>query len=210
MDKIETGPKVKIEIKFTDGTVVSSGEKSTLLIEECLYASDSPTSCSFALRFSRGVCRVITGAIAQINPDRFKVRARMATIGIRGCDLVFNSTSVKDSIYVLDIGQAKSIEIDTSNNGSVINDLTSGRTIEIDAKAKRHISITEPQTAVTVTEGKGAEQHYIDMNESRDLISETSHLMPAHYEVQQKANGATLKITPVKKLKNTTPGPKQN
>jgi len=196
MDKIETGANTKLEIKFIDDTVVSPGEKSTIIIEECLYSPANPAKCSFAFRFVRGVCRLLTGHIAHINPDNFKVKTKLATMGIRGCDLVFKNTPVKNSIYVLDVGQSKSIEVDTTVNGTDVIDINTGKELGVDPSVQRHISIKEPQTAVTVTEGQGAEQFSFGKDEERSLITETSHLTPARYELQQKANGATLRITP--------------
>lgn len=198
MDRIETGPASKLEIRFTDGTVVSQGEKSILVIEDCLYSPDESAQCNFVMRFSRGICRVVTGLIAEINPDRFKVRAKMATVGIRGCDLVFRSTPAINDVYVLDLGKAKSIEILSTANGSGVNNLDTGSEIDIDKSLKREIAVTDPLSLVSITEGKGPEQRTIGIEEARSLITETSRMTPARYELQQKSDGAILKIKPVK------------
>ena len=198
MDRIETGPVSKLEIRFSDGTVISQGERSVIVIEDCLYMPDNSSRCNFVLRFSRGICRVVTGFIAEINPDRFKVRAKMATVGIRGCDLIFRSTPTINDIYVLDLGSAKSVEIFTTSNGSSVNNLETGSELDLDSSLKSAITVTNPLLHLSISEGKGPEQHTIGMDEARSLITETSHMTPARYEIQQKADGAILKIKPVK------------
>ena len=198
MDRIEIGPASKLEIRFSDGTIVSQGEKSVIVIEECLYLPDEAERCNFVMRFSRGICRVATGLIAEINPNRFKIRVKMATVGIRGCDLIFRSTPTINDVYVLDLGKAKSVEIFTTSNGSSVNNLETGSELDLDNSVKRNITITDPLSHLSLLEGKGPEQNTIGMDEARSLITETSHMTPARYELQQKADGAILKIKPVK------------
>jgi len=197
-EKIETRSNTKLEIKLTDGTVLSQGENSIIAIDECVYDPSSAPRCSFIMRFMRGTCRVMTGLITDLNPDRFKVRAKMATVGIRGCDLVFKSTDARDDIYILDLGMSKAVTVEASSDGSQLMESDTGKTIPLDPEKKSEFNITEPQTVVSVTRGKGAEQRGIGPEESRGLITETSHLTPARYELQQKADGAVLKISPDK------------
>lgn len=196
MDRIETGPNTKLEIKLIDGTVVSQGERSVILIEECVYIPDNPTSCGFVMRFTRGLCRVVTGLITDVNPNRFKVKARMATVGIRGCDLVFKSTPDRNDIYVLDMGRSKSVEVLTTSDGSSVTDPDSGRELDVDNSKKQRITVNQPQNVVSIVRGRGPEEHNIGADEARSLISETSRMTPAHYELQQKSDGAVLKLSP--------------
>ncbi|MDD4870543.1 MAG: FecR domain-containing protein [Kiritimatiellae bacterium] len=203
MDRIETGPNTKLEIKFVDGTVVSQGEKSVIIIEECMFNQGSPAGCGFVLRFNRGICRVVTGLIADVNPYRFKVRTKTVTVGIRGCDLVFKSTPSRDDIFVLDMARTKSIELETTCDGTPITDTDTGVDLAVDDTNKRHISLTAPQTAVSIVSGKEPEKRNIGTDEIKRLISETSRLRPARYELQQKANGAIFTITPDKTADQT-------
>jgi hypothetical protein len=204
MDKIETALNAKLEIKFNDGTVISQGEKSVIVIEECIFDAAKPAECCFVLRFVRGICRIVTGLITDINPQRFIVKSRMSTTRIHGCDLVFKSTLSRNDIYVLDMGRAKSINVETTSDGSPVIDTITGRYLPVDENRKSHISITEPQAVVSVVNGKEPEYRNIGMDEARGLITETSNLIPARYELQQKANGAILKIISGKTPDNST------
>jgi len=195
-ERIETTPGTKMDIRFTDGTQISQGEKSVIVIDEYLFDPRSAERCSFVGRFTKGICRVVTGLITDINPDRFKVRTKMATVGIRGCDLVFKSNSSKDDIYVLELGRAKSVQIQTTSDGTPVMDPATGRILPVEKFKAVELTVTEPQTAVTITDCKGYEERKISVEESRTLITESSHLAPARYELQQKADGATLRIAP--------------
>jgi len=195
-ERIETTPNAKLNIKFTDGTTISQGEKSAIVIDECIYDPVSPEKCCFVGRFTRGICRVVTGLITDINPQRFTIRTKMATVGIRGCELVFKSSSAKDDIYVLELGRAKSVEVQTTSNGTPIMDTTTGGTLPVDKTKMVDMSITDPQTAVTIANGKCPEERKVGAEEARELITEASNLTPARYELLQKADGATLRIAP--------------
>jgi len=204
MDRIESAINSKVEIKFNDGTVLSLGPKTSLTIEESIFDPLSPKNCGFILRFSRGVCRVVTGLITELNPDRFRVRVLLATAGIRGCDLVFKSTPTRDDIYILDMGRTKSVDIETTSDGSPVMNPDTGKELKVYDERKRYISVTEPNNMVSITSGKGPEQKTINVEEVRNLITETSHLVPARYELHQGSDGAVLRLTP-----GNTPAPSE-
>jgi len=109
-DKITTGKGSKVQIMFDDDSVLSQGEASEMTIDNYVYSPEKKNSnCS--LKLAKGVFRVITGKITELNPDRFKVRTRMATIGIRGCELGFSLRRDKEDIYILELPKGKSIVI---------------------------------------------------------------------------------------------------
>lgn len=82
-DTITTAPKSFAVIKLNDGTRISIRPNTVLAINE--YA-DKAGEESATMRLFRGGLRAISGLISKRNPDAFKVRTAVATIGIRGTE----------------------------------------------------------------------------------------------------------------------------
>ena len=98
-DKITTMAGSRLQIMFTDNSVVSQGEKSSMTIDEYVFTPSKQTENACSLNLAQGVFRVVTDRITKLNPDRFKVKTKMATIGIRGCDLGFNLRPGEERVY---------------------------------------------------------------------------------------------------------------
>lgn len=103
-DRITTGPGGRLQIALSDGTVISEGEKSELVIDEYIHSPSKKDANACTLKILRGIVRVVTGQITRLNPERFRVRSRMASIGVRGCDLAFSVTEEGENVYVLSFG----------------------------------------------------------------------------------------------------------
>ena len=81
-DSVITNDKAKVQIIFTDETIVTIGKNSNFSISEYLFEDDQEPVVKFAML--KGAMRTITGKIGKIAPDKFTVTAKTATIGIRG------------------------------------------------------------------------------------------------------------------------------
>ena len=84
-DIITTQAKAKAQILFEDKTVITIGKSSIFKIEEYLYDEKNP---ELSFNVSKGAFRAITGKIGKIAPDRFKLKTKTATIGIRGTQIL--------------------------------------------------------------------------------------------------------------------------
>jgi len=93
-DIIKTADKSKVQIIFDDNTIVTIGKKSSLDIEDYLYDTVSPKKSKVKLKFFRGAFKSITGKIGKVAPERFKLKTKNATIGIRGTVLAGNQNRV--------------------------------------------------------------------------------------------------------------------
>lgn len=82
-DTITTGPKSFAVLKLNDGTRISVRPDTVLAINDY---SEAPGKESASMRLFRGGLRAISGYISKRNPDAFKVRTAVATIGIRGTE----------------------------------------------------------------------------------------------------------------------------
>lgn len=81
-DNIITKDKAQVQLIFKDETIISIGKNSNFSIEEYLFLDTKKPVAKFKLL--NGMMRAITGKIGKIAPDKFTVRVKTATIGIRG------------------------------------------------------------------------------------------------------------------------------
>ncbi|MGE4294112.1 MAG: FecR domain-containing protein [Campylobacterales bacterium] len=73
----------QVRIKMSDGTLITVGGGTEMKIEAF---STETNDASFDL--AQGTLRTITGQIGKIAPDRFKIKTKTATMGIRGTDFI--------------------------------------------------------------------------------------------------------------------------
>lgn len=93
-DKIKTATSSKVQLLLDDDSVITIGEDSELAISDFLY--DEETQNALELELSHGFFRTLTGKIGKLAPERFKLKTRSATIGIRGTDFgVFVANDVE-------------------------------------------------------------------------------------------------------------------
>lgn len=100
-DRILTAEESRLQILFVDDSLLSVGEKSDLVIDEYVYSPASKTGNAASHSLASGLFRVVTDKITRLNPEGFRVRTRMATIGIRGCDLGFRIEAEEETIFVV-------------------------------------------------------------------------------------------------------------
>jgi len=81
-DIIKTHENTKVQLIFTDETIISLGKNSNFSIKEFLFEDNQEPIAKFGM--INGAIRVITGKIGKIAPERFSVSTKTATIGIRG------------------------------------------------------------------------------------------------------------------------------
>lgn len=118
-DKVVTAKSTKLQILFDDNSLVSQGPDSEMVIDEYVYSRANEKSGKCGIKLSKGVFRVITGRITDINPKRFKVRTRMATIGIRGCEIGFDIGLAQELIYVLELPPGHTMIIESHGAGGI-------------------------------------------------------------------------------------------
>ncbi len=83
-EQLVTGPEGNIEVKFIDDTLLSQGGNSRITLDDYVYDTSDTSASELLLDITEGTFRVVTGKIAEQNPERFKVGSPLATIGIRG------------------------------------------------------------------------------------------------------------------------------
>jgi len=81
---VKTGPKSFAIINLQDDTRMTLRPKTTFAVEEMNAKKDKKASA--LLRLFRGGLRTVTGFISKFNPNGYRVRTAVATIGIRGTE----------------------------------------------------------------------------------------------------------------------------
>ena len=82
-DTINTGKRGRIQILFSDGTLISLGRKTEMKISEYQWNRDNKKG-ALKTTVKEGTFRVMGGAITKYAPKNFTTDTPTATIGIRG------------------------------------------------------------------------------------------------------------------------------
>lgn len=200
-DNIETGPESTLIITFVDNTRLSMGEKTACIIDEYVYDPSGESDCSFAMRMVKGVCRIVTGFITDLNPDRFKVETRMATIGIRGCELGFQSKPEEEKIFVVGLGSDEAVVVSSADKGAPVNNMVTGENTGAETTP---LIVSNPGTVVIVAKGLGRSTRAMSPGEERQLTTDTSPLKSVKQDATVNPNSTIFVIGPKKKTSRDT------
>jgi len=89
-ERLSTGPNGAASILLKDGTVLTMGPNTTMDLSR--FQFDSTTQRGhFVLDLLQGSVRVITGLLARVNPDLFKVQTPTSVVGVRGTDFIVDA-----------------------------------------------------------------------------------------------------------------------
>ncbi|ACS78859.1 FecR domain-containing protein [Maridesulfovibrio salexigens] len=83
-DELITGVDGQVEVRFADDTLLSQGAQSAIFLDDYVYDEVDEESSDLFFKMGTGTFRMVTGKIAEQNPERFKIGSPLATIGIRG------------------------------------------------------------------------------------------------------------------------------
>ncbi|WP_051677024.1 FecR domain-containing protein [Maridesulfovibrio frigidus] len=83
-EELITGAGGSAEIRFVDDTLLSQGSDSSINLDNYVFDDAADSTSELLFNMTQGTFRMVTGKIAEQNPERFKVGSPLATIGIRG------------------------------------------------------------------------------------------------------------------------------
>jgi len=83
-DQIKTGKNSRLQLQFNDKTIISLGKESVFNVEEYFFDEKQPKKTKASFKMAKGVFKSITGRIGKINPTKFVLKTKSASIGIRG------------------------------------------------------------------------------------------------------------------------------
>ena len=118
-DTVHTGAGGKVQILFNDQTILALGPDSRITVDQYVYNPASPEDDVFGMGFDSGAFRMITGGIAQNNPEQFSIHSPLATIGIRGTSLygLRNPATNEESYGAFDLSGDHTLEITHNLSG---------------------------------------------------------------------------------------------
>ena len=102
IDTLVTYKKTKAQLIFEDKTIVTVGKNSHFSVAEYLNDDVAPEA---SFKLFNGAVRVITGKIGKISPQKFKVRTKTATIGIRGTNFIVVASDKKGDLVLCTFGE---------------------------------------------------------------------------------------------------------
>jgi len=173
-DKIITLEGAKLQLSLNDDSIISQGEKSEMVLDEYVYSPTKKDDNSCSVKMAKGLFRMVTGNITKINPERFRVRTKMATIGIRGCDVGFVVTEKSANVYVISVKGQESITVVARDNvgGGEWDGLVSGKWDDPSVAKQQLVNVTQPNRIVSVTQGEGKPtERALSSTELNTLIS---------------------------------------
>ena len=122
-DRITTEAGSSVKLLFDDNTNFDIGNESELVVDKFAYHKPAETN-SFSSRILKGTFRFVTGLIAKEKPEDMEVKTTVAIIGIRGTQVIGETTSTSATIILLepeDKSRKSSIQV-ANQFGSVIID----------------------------------------------------------------------------------------
>ncbi|MBE0494650.1 MAG: FecR domain-containing protein [Thiomicrospira sp.] len=98
-DKILTHASSRAQLRFSDNTVITLGSNTEFGVDSFLNEGSNQAEAKFNI--AKGTFKVITGQIGKAAPDKFKVKTRTATIGIRGTIFTGRITEDRETIATI-------------------------------------------------------------------------------------------------------------
>ncbi len=83
-DQVTTGDKSFAILQFIDGAKVTIRPNSQMLIEQYVFNGGDEDAAT--LNLMKGGLRIITGAMAKVQPESYKVKTPVALMGVRGTE----------------------------------------------------------------------------------------------------------------------------
>ncbi|MBI1211152.1 MAG: hypothetical protein GC190_06785 [Alphaproteobacteria bacterium] len=121
---LSTKPNSALEVTFLDGSKLSMGPNSTMVVDEYVYSGPGGAGKQ-TLRATRGVFRFVSGTIPK---DQVKIDTPTVTIGIRGTIFRFTENAV--AVEYGPNGESYTVYLKSKKTGEEL-DLHSGEKVVI-------------------------------------------------------------------------------
>ncbi len=134
-DRIVTEAGARVQIMLADEALIMVGESSEMTLDEYVYSPQVAAENETSIGLVRGVFRVITAKITDLNPKKFHVKSKLATIGIRGCELGFEVGMDREDIHIIRVPEEKEIMVTShAGQGQELRLFQQGILISVNAK----------------------------------------------------------------------------
>ena len=150
LDKVITGKNSRAQLVFSDNSIISLGKNSNIKVEDYLFEVGKKPKATFA--FGNGVFKSISGKISKLNPTKYKLKTKSASIGIRGT-IVGLELSPDEEIYMVFDGK---IEV---SNGARKTFLTKGRQFSFSKGTAQRVQVIRKRTKDKFERDSGAKDN---------------------------------------------------
>jgi ferric-dicitrate binding protein FerR (iron transport regulator) len=130
--RLETVPQGALEVTFADGSRLTLGSASTVVVDEFVYGGAQGTGAQ-TLTMTRGLFRFVSGSMPK---DQVKLKTPTVTIGIRGTVVKVKTTDEKETVFfeqgtgfiddgkgnVVPMGEGQMVTIEGGNVGQPKNE----------------------------------------------------------------------------------------
>lgn len=130
-DELQTDHAGRLAVRLEDGTLLRLGEDSRIRLDEFIFSPHVRSLNTCSLRLVAGAMRLLTGAIAELNPSRFQVETRLATLGIRGCEVGAVLTPNLETFYIFQVPPLHRVVVSTKPRSVENGRLFHGQFLEI-------------------------------------------------------------------------------
>jgi hypothetical protein len=183
-DMLKTGPKAKLQIVFSDQTVITIGKKSEFKVYDYFYKEgNKKPKASFG--FLKGSFKSVTGNIGKIAKNRFKLKTKTASMGIRGTTIVGQVSDTGDKIACTD-------------GAIVVTSLTTGVTVPVPAG-----KITTVKKGANPTPARNYSPAEITSMEN-DTVEETKETNKEEKTTEKETKEESQEQTQTEEEKTTT------
>lgn len=87
-DRVDTAENGRVQMRFTDGGLVSLMPNTTFSIDEYLHEAEADEDSSLVFGLLKGGLRTVTGSIGSVKHDEYELKTPVATLGIRGTEYI--------------------------------------------------------------------------------------------------------------------------
>ncbi|WP_024850156.1 FecR domain-containing protein [Hydrogenovibrio kuenenii] len=188
-DQIKTGVNTKVQIVFSDRTIVTIGKNTDFSIPQYVYGNAATSKAQFNL--AKGVFKSISGKIGKLAPQRFKIKTKTSTIGIRGTTYIVRVIGSETSLATL--------------NGATYMELNSGKTYDVPAGKElvynvdtgqvtiQNISTTSVSIDSQTSDGKKTETAENGSNDSDEATSTVATTVSSTENTSQNVDTNSVK-----------------
>lgn len=126
-DIIKTGEQARASFRFNEGTVITLGAKTEMVVSEFIHTNKKKSA---AFEFATGAFRIVTGLITKTESPRFTVDTPMGAIGVRGTDFWGGNLANDQSIDVILLDSEHPLTIENEFGKVIIDTAGYGSTLQ--------------------------------------------------------------------------------
>jgi hypothetical protein len=128
-DRIRTETGARLRLTLRDGSVLTCGEATGLILDRALYAPEQ-AGRSYLVRVSFGIVRAVVELLA--SPSAFEMQTNTAVISVRGTEWIAEARRGATAVVALD-GEVAVQNVDPAVPGTVVLGPGEGVTVEAGA-----------------------------------------------------------------------------